>query len=183
MNQPSFLQAEVVLDGRVIAATGAEGDFKAARMPRLQRTVRYSFQRTYSEHYRLTKDFDNWKKGFAPFAEVSLSEQPAVNLLPRRAPFPDYSINGPFKKLSTAKTIFDAKRKLPMLASSIEMERMVFAAHSQKTSLNLTGGILSSVSLQQKELKTTLKETLSFPKECRLYTMQGLTTLALSHFP
>lgn len=111
MNQPSFLQAEVVLDGRVIAATGAEGDFKAARMPRLQRTVRYSFQRTYSEHYRLTKDFDNWKKGFAPFAEVSLSEQPAVNLLPRRAPFPDYSINGPFKKLSTAKTIFDAKKK------------------------------------------------------------------------
>ena len=48
MDQPSFLQAEVVLDGRVLAATAADGAFEVQRLPRVQKVARYSFQRTFS---------------------------------------------------------------------------------------------------------------------------------------
>jgi alpha-L-rhamnosidase len=111
VNQPSFLQAEVVLDGKVVAATGKDGAFRAARLPRLQKVVKYSFQRTYAEHYRLKRDFDDWKTGRGPFEEIALAEQPAVKLLPRRAPYPAYAINGPFRKLSTAGISFDGEKK------------------------------------------------------------------------
>jgi alpha-L-rhamnosidase len=111
MNQPSFLQAEVVLNGKVVAATGKCGSFKAARLPRTQKVVRYSFQRTYSEHYSIDMAFDNWKNLGSPFEEVAIAEQPEIELLPRRAPYPNYEINGPFKKLSTAKIVFDAAMK------------------------------------------------------------------------
>ena len=41
---PGFLQAEVVADGRVLAATGR--DFGACETPRVTKCSRYSFQRT-----------------------------------------------------------------------------------------------------------------------------------------
>lgn len=112
MDQPSFLQAEIVQDGCVLAATGPDGAFEAQRLPRVQKVVRYSFQRTFSEFYRLSAGFDEWKrKERATFLPVELAEQPAVRLLPRRAPYADFRINGPFSPVSTAKVMCDAALK------------------------------------------------------------------------
>ncbi len=49
--QPGFIVAEVVAGGRVLAATGA--DFEAYRdLSRLQKVMRFSYQRHFSEVYR-----------------------------------------------------------------------------------------------------------------------------------
>ena len=106
-----FLQAEVVLDGRVLAATGAEGSFCAARLPRVQKVVRYSWQRTFSEFYRLRPGFDDWKRGGGVFDAVPLAAQPAVRLLPRRASCADFRMRGPFRPVSFARTRFDAAKE------------------------------------------------------------------------
>ena len=111
MKQPPFLQAEVVLNGSVVAHTGKDGTFEAQRLPRLQKVVRYSFQRTFSEAYRLEPGFDDWKQGKGKFSAVPISVCPSVKLLPRRAPYADFRVNGPFKPVSIAKTSFDATRK------------------------------------------------------------------------
>ena len=111
MDQPSFLQAEVVAGGRVLAATGLDGSFEAQRLPRVQKVVRYSFQRPFSEVYRLRPGFDDWKLGDGAFAALPLEARPAVELLPRRAPYADFRVNGPFRKVSSAKVAFDAKRR------------------------------------------------------------------------
>lgn len=120
IDQPSFLQAEVVVDGKVVAATGRTGSFTALRLPRVQKVVRYSFQRTYSELYRLTPWSEDWKrlsasgglvKALEKMHPLKLAVQKEVELLPRRVPYPDFAIKGPFKPVSSAKTVFDAKRE------------------------------------------------------------------------
>lgn len=101
LDQPSFLQAEIVAgDGRVLAATGTGtggAAFLCQRLPqRLQKVVRYSFQRAFSEHYRLAPGWDAWRTaGVAPEHAVVCAEQPAVNLLPRRVPYPDFACRAP----------------------------------------------------------------------------------------
>jgi len=58
LDQPSFLQAEILRDGQVIARTAAEGDF-ACRLvsERVQRVQRYSFQRPFGEAWRIGTDY------------------------------------------------------------------------------------------------------------------------------
>ena len=107
MNQPSFLQAEVESEGHILVATGPSGAFEAGRLPRVRKTVRYSLQRTYSEQYRLSPGFDDWKIGGGAFDRLSLERRADVRLLPRRASHADFRINGPFKALSAAATVFD----------------------------------------------------------------------------
>ena len=53
LDQPSFLQAEIVAGGKTIAATGADGFTAAIRHDRVQKTQRYSFQRPFSEVWTL----------------------------------------------------------------------------------------------------------------------------------
>ena len=63
LDQPSFVQAEVVADGNVLAATGA-GDRPFEGFPiteRLQKVQRYSFQRPFIEVYALKPGFDAWR--------------------------------------------------------------------------------------------------------------------------
>ena len=93
MDQPSFLQAEVVLGDRVIAATGVDGGFSGWILPRVQKVARYSYQRAFSELYRLRPNFDDWKRmlvrtGPGPMLE----ERPEVKLLPRRAPYAEFKV-------------------------------------------------------------------------------------------
>ena len=113
MKQPSFLQAEILHGDKVVAFTGKDGNFEAKRLPRVQKAVRYSFQRTFSEVYRLEPGFDDWKTGKGGFDPVELAEQPKVKLLPRRVPFADFRVNGPFKPVSSARTVIDGNRKVP----------------------------------------------------------------------
>jgi len=86
LDQPSFLQAEVIAGGKVLAATGCDADPFAASVldDRVQKVQRYSFQRPFSEVYRL-------KPGASP-SPAKLANQPAKALLPRRVPYPTFDL-------------------------------------------------------------------------------------------
>ena len=63
LDQPSFLQAEVVAGDKVLASTGGDGErFTASILTeRVQKVQRYSFQRPFSEVYRLAPGYDRWR--------------------------------------------------------------------------------------------------------------------------
>jgi alpha-L-rhamnosidase len=89
LNQPSFLQAELLVAGKVVAATGDEsgGDFDALlRHDRVQRVQRYSFQRPFSEVWRLP--------GPAP-EPIACAAQPVVPLLDRGVSYPAFEVRAP----------------------------------------------------------------------------------------
>ena len=67
LDQPSFLQAEVVAGDRVLASTAGEGEKFAAQVLdyRVQKVQRYSFQRPFTEVYRLKPEWDRWRKDAA----------------------------------------------------------------------------------------------------------------------
>ena len=101
LDQAAFLQAEVLTENAVLASTaGAGTPFEAAILTeRVQKVARYSFQRPFSEVYRLTPGCDRWqtdprlptdqsperKRG------VNCATQPAGQLLPRRVPYPTFN--------------------------------------------------------------------------------------------
>jgi alpha-L-rhamnosidase len=98
LDQPSFLQAEVVAGGQVLASTGGRGTpFTCAVLTeRLQKVQRYSFQRAFSEAYRLTPGYDRWRSDSAPLAnEAKASASQLRALLPRRVDHPDYALRQP----------------------------------------------------------------------------------------
>ena len=93
LDQPSFLQAEVVAGGDVLAATGSEQrGFEASPLTeRVQKVQRYSFQRPFIEVYRLTEDHARWRTDpDASFPDVACAVQPDKHLLPRRVPYPRF---------------------------------------------------------------------------------------------
>ena len=102
LDQPAFLQAEVVCSGRTILATGE--DFSAEFLPRVRKCSRYSFQRPFNEVYRLP--------GERVPAKVVL--QDPKRLLPRGVPYPDFAVRKTFRPLSTARVSFDGTRKTMM---------------------------------------------------------------------
>ncbi len=97
LDQPSFLQAEIVSGNNVIAATGTENDFKARILDyHLQKVQRYSFQRPFIEYYQLKTDSLDWKVGGPDLMQpVKCSAQPSVNLLTRRVGYPEFNVIRP----------------------------------------------------------------------------------------
>lgn len=94
LDQPSFLQAEVLLDGQTVAATGRDGPrgFEASlRHDRVQKTQRYSFQRPFSEVWRLPG---------APAEPVRCAAFAAVPLLPRGVSYPAFALRRPTAHLA-----------------------------------------------------------------------------------
>lgn len=98
LDQPSFLQAEVVSGDDVLASTGgAGGRFEAGILEyRVQKVQRYSFQRPFIEVYRLAPGFDQWKReASASLTGVSLEVQSDKANLPRGVPYPDFALRKP----------------------------------------------------------------------------------------
>jgi alpha-L-rhamnosidase len=98
LDQPSFLQAEVLHQGASLAATGAHGNgFIGRRLrERLQRVLRYSFQRPFTEVWRLRPGWDSWRASSTqPFKAEELAEQPDKWLIPRRVPHCRFSRRAP----------------------------------------------------------------------------------------
>ncbi len=85
-DQPGFLQAEVVAGEKVLAATGK--NFRAFDLneSRIRKVTRCGFQRMFVEAYKVCSPP-------ADFTELTLEEQPAVKLLPRMVPLPEYKID------------------------------------------------------------------------------------------
>jgi len=98
LDQPSFLQAEVVADGRVLASTGGKGaDFDCTILQeRVQKVQRYSFQRAFSEAYRIGPTYDHWRTQTGPMnGEAKTAVLPPRALLPRGVEYPDYTLRQP----------------------------------------------------------------------------------------
>lgn len=93
IDQPSFLQAELSTGKQIILATGTKPDFEAFEIKeRLQKVERYSFQRPFTEYYRLKNDFDKWKTSAkVPVELVKTAIQPSVQLLPRNLLLPEFA--------------------------------------------------------------------------------------------
>jgi alpha-L-rhamnosidase len=97
-NQPPFLQAEILCSGKVLAATAApSGGFQGRVLPeRVRKTERYSFQRTFSEAYRLSPP--------TRFVAAPLADAPPVTLLPRRVPYPAFALRRPTRVVAEGAT-------------------------------------------------------------------------------
>jgi len=106
LDQPSFLQAEVVANGKVLASTAGDGaGFEATILKhRLQKVQRYSFQRPFIEYYRLKEGDDRWWKQQPQEAtRASCSEVASKKLLPRRIAYPDFEKRQPLRVVSRGK--------------------------------------------------------------------------------
>ncbi|MBR5876935.1 MAG: hypothetical protein IKZ11_00035, partial [Alistipes sp.] len=118
LNQPSFLQAEVELNGDVVAATGEQ--FTAYDLKQRKQDVQeFSFQRPYVEHYLLSTDYRSWMTDAdwqATVAPEKQAIQPAKTLIARHVDYPDYTIhkaekmeNGVYKYKSNSTGFIGAK--------------------------------------------------------------------------
>lgn len=97
LDQPSFLLAEMSVDGDVVLATGSGDDFEAFQIKeRLQKVERYSFQRPFTEYYRMSEGYDRWRTMDDVFIEkIPLSTMPSVELLPRHVDMPTFDVQEP----------------------------------------------------------------------------------------
>lgn len=105
-DQPSFVQAEVVSFDRVLASTAGQGVPFAAHILdyRVQKVQRYSFQRPFSEVYRLAPGYNDWLTNpDATIKETPCAEQPPVKLLPRRVAFPRLDLRAPVRQLAAGR--------------------------------------------------------------------------------
>jgi len=123
LDQPSFLQAEVLAGEKVLASTGGQGATLVAIMlpHRLRKVSRYSFQRPFSECYQLAPDAEAWRSNFrASLPVVPSSVQPAKRVLPRGVPYPYFHCRQPVIHLAWGKIrrgITPAKlRTIPLYA-------------------------------------------------------------------
>jgi len=98
-NQPSFCQAELLIDDEVVAATGAEG-FSGAVLPaRIQKVERYGYQRPFMEAYRIS----NGRK------DVQLAVQEEKKLLSRNVMIPDYEIIPASRRIDSGMVVISEK--------------------------------------------------------------------------
>jgi alpha-L-rhamnosidase len=98
LNQPSFLQAEVATNSSVLASTGGAGSqFQATILSeRVQKVQRYSFQRAFSEVYRLDSRLGDWRENVnAKVSSAECSSSAPRNLIERRVPHPAYELRQP----------------------------------------------------------------------------------------
>lgn len=92
VDQPGFLQAEVLAEGRVLASTDGEASRFTAQVQstRLRQVQRYSFQRPFIEMYRLAAGCDDWRQNAdAPFNAIACARTEKKQFLARRVPYPD----------------------------------------------------------------------------------------------
>ena len=99
-DNPAFLAAAVVDGDRTLAETGR--DFRAFEVPRVRRTSRYSFQRTFGEC---------WKVGVPHGDEVPLEVRNVdLRLLPRRARYPSYRFGETFREVRRYPVRFNTEK-------------------------------------------------------------------------
>lgn len=90
------MQAEILQAGSVVAATGHHGFQTFAPTHKVQKTQRYSFQRSFVEVYHLSPGFDVWSCDPAfSLPEVTLESCAAPILIERDVPYPAFQCLSP----------------------------------------------------------------------------------------
>lgn len=105
--QPSFLQAEVVCDGRSLVKTSdsiGSDVFAARRVARVKKVNRFTFQRMFAEVYEVPNHQTE---------PVALARQPGVTLLPRRSPRPATDLAEDFHPEEGGRFDYDASSPMP----------------------------------------------------------------------
>jgi alpha-L-rhamnosidase len=114
LDQPSFVQAELVSGNEIIAATNVvNNDFEVILLKsRVQKVPKYSFQRTFVEYYQLQPGFDAWMyPGEHSFHSVATEYTGQKELLERRAPYPEFNQVYPIAIVSEGKVKTGIKRE------------------------------------------------------------------------
>ena len=94
LDQPSFLQAEIVAGERSSPQRAERRAFHRVLKERVQKVQRYSFQRPFSEVYRLAPGCDRWRRDRPTLVRPPRPFCP-TGLLPRRVDYPDYVVRRP----------------------------------------------------------------------------------------
>ena len=116
----AFLFAEVRdARGRLLAATGR--DFKATDLPRVRRTSRFSYQRGFSEFYRVNASSYAWRTNGVAGAGLPLVRRPLGRTLGRGAPYPTLEMDGTFRPTRTTKVRRAADRAPRRLVFSVDV--------------------------------------------------------------
>lgn len=102
LDQPSFLQAELLEDGKTIAATGENNDFTGFVLKQRRRKMqRFSFQRAIGESYMLHPGVDGWRCGdFTGQEQAKLICTEEKRMIARGIPLNHFTIVEPDKVIS-----------------------------------------------------------------------------------
>lgn len=84
LEQPAFLCAEIIVGEQVIAATGSTGFSVRQMTERVQKVQRYSYQRTFTEVYRMDQSL------YPVWDELELEEVTGKKFSPRNVYYPKY---------------------------------------------------------------------------------------------
>ena len=93
LDQPAFLQAEVLVGGGIFSWTEPHGKTFPGHIlkSRIRKVQRYSFQRPFAEAYRLSEYTDIWRTdSAAAFEGDALVQTEEKELLDRGVPYPQY---------------------------------------------------------------------------------------------
>ena len=109
-----FVQAELLVDNTIVAATGSDKPWDAlVPSERLQRVQRLSRQRGFAEAYRLTPASVAWRTlPDAKFVTLPTERVTQPVLLPRRVPYPRFERVSPIHRVATGSLSFDVPDKL-----------------------------------------------------------------------
>ena len=111
LNEPAYLQAEVVTaDGRVLAATAPGTDARIVT-ERVRKVPRFSYQRPFCEVYVLAPGFDAWRTGVIgePVETVAVA---GSRLMPRVFPYPPMNVSRRFDPMYSGGLAYDAGKEL-----------------------------------------------------------------------
>ncbi len=129
LNTPAFLQAEVEIDGKIVAYTGR--DFTCRTFEeRLRKVSRFSYQRGFMECYRFAEN------PLAVFANEVNGEIPVVvegaTLLPRTVPYPTYASKS-VEFFQRGSFVFDEKKPLYVGRYMREERLKIFSMEEQES--------------------------------------------------
>lgn len=119
---PGFLCAEVETDGMITAHTDADGSFRCVRLDqRLQKVIRYSYQRNFSEAYRLDKRYDLFCRDpeHSGHEEIPLVRTEEKCFLPRGVFYPLFETEYPTKMLAGGTMAFTPEKGIYQISSAL----------------------------------------------------------------
>ncbi|HNW56182.1 MAG TPA: hypothetical protein PLR88_00400 [Bacteroidales bacterium] len=157
LDQPSFLQAEVQSDGKVLLATGYDNNFEIFQLKeRVQKVERYSYQRAFTEYYRLNNGYDQWKASPGVHVETLKQENlPPVKLLPRNLLLPEFDVVKPASVYAHGTVQFIKPEKYKRDWSLAEIGKKIKGFPEAELE------VMPSLTVQ--EIKSTMSDTIAKP--------------------